>query len=352
MILGGEIIPGTGPFIHIGEYEREVFLRVQKNPDYFKPGLPYLDNFEGWVYPSPDAQFVAFRAGDIDVTRLNSVDQYDAAAAMDGVTVDSRASLAGSWIVLNIQNPPFDDVRFRRALSLAYPRQECVDVVHAGGKLGMLQGPGGLTPDIHGTGTYSMEALRQVPGYRSGAGVEEDLAEARSLLDAAGIEEYSANLPFFKSASQTNYYDPQLILIQDAYRKIGVNYTLEPHAYSELLVLFSDRNFDWGWTGQNANGLDANEYFAFYFMPGAARNYGDWEDPKFVAMYEAQDVIVDEQERTRRSSRWSSIWTSWRYVPPAPCGGLWERTATGFAAGTDTSAPRRRCSRILSGWRL
>ena len=300
LILGGELVPGTGPFIHVGEYEREQFLHVERNPDYFKPGLPYLDRFEGWVYPSRDAEFVAFRGGDIDVTRLNSVDQYEDAEGIDGVTVDARSSLSGTWMVLNIQNPPFDDVRVRRALSLAYPRQEQVDIVHAGGRLGMLQGPGGLTPGIHGTGTYSAEALTQVPGYRSGAGLEEDLVEARSLLDAAGIEEYTANLPFFKSASQTNFFDPQVILLQDAYRKIGVNFTLEPHAYSELLVLFSDRSFDWGWTAQNANGLDANEYFGFYFMPGAARNYGDWEDPKFVSMYEAQDVLVDEQERNAK----------------------------------------------------
>jgi ABC-type transport system substrate-binding protein len=53
---------GTGPFI-FADYTPGVEIRLARNPDYFKAGLPYLDEVVFQVIPEPSSQSIALEAG-------------------------------------------------------------------------------------------------------------------------------------------------------------------------------------------------------------------------------------------------------------------------------------------------
>ena len=58
---------GTGPFKFV-EFKPNQSIKVVKNPDYWKKGLPYLDAIEWTIIPSRSTQLLAFVAGKFDMT--------------------------------------------------------------------------------------------------------------------------------------------------------------------------------------------------------------------------------------------------------------------------------------------
>ena len=296
LITSGDPVPGTGPFIH-KEFIVQQYQLTEKNPNYFKPGLPYLDAIEGDYYANVDSQMVAFRAKQIDYINALKFDYHKEASEMADVTIDARVSLCClTWIQFNLSKPPFDDVRVRRAISLAWPRREEIEVAYRGEGFAVPLGPAAISSYIHGTATYSPEELKQLPGYRTGAERDEDVAEANRLLQAAGVTEWSGSVPFLSTPGSPR--ETGHLLSQDIFKRdINFDFQIRPEAYSNILVLLANRDFDVLWTCQCANGLDPNELLEFYFAPGAVRNYGDWENPRYTELLTQQNLELDLEAR-------------------------------------------------------
>ena len=58
---------GTGPF-KLAEFKRNETIRLVKNPDYWKKGLPYLDGIEFTIMPDRATRMLSFIAGKFDMT--------------------------------------------------------------------------------------------------------------------------------------------------------------------------------------------------------------------------------------------------------------------------------------------
>ena len=58
---------GTGPFKFV-EFKPNESVKVARNPDYWKPGRPYLDAIEYTLMPNPATAILAFGAGKFDRT--------------------------------------------------------------------------------------------------------------------------------------------------------------------------------------------------------------------------------------------------------------------------------------------
>src|SRR5260221_10967880 len=56
---------GTGPFKFV-EFKPNQSIKIVKNPDYWKPGRPYLDGIEWTFMPNPSTAILAFGAGKFD----------------------------------------------------------------------------------------------------------------------------------------------------------------------------------------------------------------------------------------------------------------------------------------------
>jgi ABC-type transport system substrate-binding protein len=123
------------------------------------------------------------------------------------------------------------------------------------------------------------------------------VTQAKQLLTAAGIDSLKGELEYTQHLSAWPFNDTKVTLVTDALREIGLDYSLKPYDYSGTLVNLANKEFDIYMTPQYANGVDPNEYLSFYFLPDSVRNYGAWEHPGIVPLYEKQDQTVDPQER-------------------------------------------------------
>src|SRR3989454_3654045 len=121
---------GTGPFI-LKEHTRKVRIVLQRNPDYFDPGRPYVDEYVILSAPDSATRMAAFRTGQSDFLPLQSPSEVEAVRKTNpsALVQALTPSITPFGLALAQDRPPFNDVRVRRALSMAIDRQKQVDTV-------------------------------------------------------------------------------------------------------------------------------------------------------------------------------------------------------------------------------
>src|SRR6185312_4302725 len=125
---------GTGPFKFV-EFKANESIKLTKNPDYWKKGLPYLDGIEFTIIPNRSTAILAFIAGKFDMTfptevtipLLKDVKQQ----APKAVCVTAPLNVSTN-IIVNSTAPPFDNVDIRRALALALDRKSFIQILLEG----------------------------------------------------------------------------------------------------------------------------------------------------------------------------------------------------------------------------
>jgi ABC-type transport system substrate-binding protein len=106
---------GTGPFI-FKEWIPGKHVILEKNPHYFKPGLPYLDTLEFRIMKDPLTTSASLRSGEIDLITVVPMQQVFLLEKSQGITVVTGPEMAPIVAFLNMRVKPFDDVRARRAV--------------------------------------------------------------------------------------------------------------------------------------------------------------------------------------------------------------------------------------------
>jgi peptide/nickel transport system substrate-binding protein len=106
---------GTGPFT-FKEWIPGQHVILEKNPHYFKQGLPYLDTLEYRIMKDPLTASTALRAGEIDFMVRVPMQQVPILERSPGIHVVTGLEMAPTIGFLNMRVKPFDDVRARRAI--------------------------------------------------------------------------------------------------------------------------------------------------------------------------------------------------------------------------------------------
>jgi peptide/nickel transport system substrate-binding protein len=115
---------GSGPF-HFTEYQLGQSISGVRNPDYYHRGLPYLDGFTG-IFADKQSIGVSAIRSDRAAIEFRGFppamrDELQAALGSE-LTVQESDWNCGNLITPNHQRKPFDDVRVRRALTVAIDR--------------------------------------------------------------------------------------------------------------------------------------------------------------------------------------------------------------------------------------
>src|SRR6478736_1770115 len=125
---------GTGPFKFV-EFKPNEAIRLTRNPDYWKPGLPYLDGIEYTIAKNRSTVILAFIAGKYDLTFAGSVSiplWHDIEKQRpDAVCIVPPGSVSTNLIV-NRNASPFDNAEMRRAMTLAIDRKSFIDILTEG----------------------------------------------------------------------------------------------------------------------------------------------------------------------------------------------------------------------------
>jgi len=309
-------ISGSGPFKFVA-YETGQSVSGVRNPDYYHSGLPYLDGFT--------AIFAAKQATRIDAIRSDraamefrglppSARDELVGALGDKIAVQQSDWNCGSMVQFNHQRKPFDDVRVRRALTLAIDRWRGAQALS---KIANVHTVGGIVfPGSPLAATK--EELERIAGYSPD--IEKSRAEAKRLLKEAGAEGLSFEL-LTRGVDQP--YKTVGIWLVDEWSKIGLHVTQRVVPSGPYIEAQRAGNFE-VFSGANCHGvpnplLDVQTYLPDSYFAG---NYGFFEDPKEVALYEKvlretdiakQRALMRDFEKYVLDDEAHSIYLMWWY---------------------------------------
>src|SRR5262249_26888168 len=122
-------VVATGPFMLQSWDSASQVMKLQRNPDFFAPGLPYLDGVEEAILPDPTSaiplQLAALRQKRIQAHRNLPVDNLDEFRKNADYRVFELPSFGSSvsFLWVQTQTAPANDPRVRQALSKAIDRK-------------------------------------------------------------------------------------------------------------------------------------------------------------------------------------------------------------------------------------
>jgi ABC-type transport system substrate-binding protein/class 3 adenylate cyclase len=188
--IAGYTIPGTGPYV-VERFRPGVELRLRRNPEFrvFSPEAQpdgYPDRIVVRIVGDGNAPEVHSSRGDVERGRSDWT-TYLAPPELDRLAVSSAAQLHSSalggvhYLMLNTAEPPFDDVRARRAVAYALDRDRLGAL--AGGDLLAQPTCQILPPTFPGYRPYCPYTANPRSGVWNGP----DLPRARALAKAAGV---------------------------------------------------------------------------------------------------------------------------------------------------------------------
>jgi peptide/nickel transport system substrate-binding protein len=126
---------GTGPFKFV-EFKPNEYIKVTRNPDYWKKDRPYLDGIEYTIIRNPATATLAFISGKFDMTFPYSLTiplLKDVQSQMPQAICELTPSGGvNRHLLLNRDKPPFDNLELRRAMALSLDRKAFIDILSEG----------------------------------------------------------------------------------------------------------------------------------------------------------------------------------------------------------------------------
>lgn len=279
-------VVGTGAF-WIADHVPGSYLTLERNPNYWKKDplfpenqLPYLDGVKWLIILDASTRIAALRTGRVDW--VQTVGWEDAETLMK-----TNPELKwNKWLQAAHQNvlflrtdvKPFDDIRVRRALAMAFNMQAVKDEFY-GGNAELLSCP--VAPyaefmDVFIPLEEYPEIVQKCYGYHP--------EEAKKLLAEAGYPEG------FKTSILCHPGQADLLsIVKDDWAKIGVDLELDVKEFSVYMSTKTAHGYK---AMVIADQGTVNPYVMHYWDAGAPENYSIVDDPTVNA---ATEIIWENQ---------------------------------------------------------
>ena len=330
---------GTGPFKFV-EFNPSQDIKVTRNPDYWKPGRPYLDGIEYTIIPDPATADLAFVSGKVDMTfpYTLSVPRFNDVHAQVPEAVCELAPTTNRHLLVNRAKPPFDDPELRKAMALSIDRGAFVEILTQGkGAIG-----GALQPPPAGPWGMPPDQIGQLPGY--GPDVHQNREEARRIMRKLG---YGPDTPLNIKVTTRDfalYKDPAVLLI-DQLKHVYLNGELELVETAQYFPKIIRNDFTVA-LNLNPGGPDPDPLLHLFYGCDASLNWDRYCNPEV-------DRLIDQQSREADPTRRKQVlWEIERklaadFVRPIifydDVGTCWRPYVNGVTIGINS---------IFNGWRM
>jgi peptide/nickel transport system substrate-binding protein len=291
-------IVGSGPFVKEEQRRGDSFTH-ERNPDYFKDGLPYWDAMTAIHIEDPGTSAAAFIGGRLDMAYTGTSIQIDDANKIVEDTGDKfeiffTDQTLGLHMFANVENEPWDDLRIINALRLATDQDEMQKT------FGDAFTYGAPFP----TGTWygrSVEELAALPGYGGLPGStrtkEDDIAEAKRLLAEAGYDPPSElGKRTLLATGVTIEGDRTQLWAAQMRRNLGIEIEINMVDVPTAIGGFNSGNYDLAAWGYAYNIPDPDDWVNAIYGPGT-RNYTRWQNDRFLELFDQQTKEPDRAKR-------------------------------------------------------
>ena len=287
---------GSGPFKGV-RFDHGVAFEFEKNPDYFKPGRPFFDGMEAFLITDGGTEIACFRTERclMSLGAIHHIGIEDFIRLGEDATFMSKFDIwwllgaSGSHVLLNTERAPFDDPRVRRALFLALDRQELTE------GFGLGKYTIGSPMSINNPLAIPQEELLALPGYRQLDGKKhpDDLAEAKRLLEEAGMAGFKAKLI---GPLVSNLPELAQVVAQQYRTLLGLDIEIVPLDIGPSIEAAQGRDYEMMILGVASSVNDPDDRFQQAYLP-VDRNFTSWSDPEVNDLFFQQQHESDPVKR-------------------------------------------------------
>jgi peptide/nickel transport system substrate-binding protein len=285
---------GTGPFKFV-EFKPNEYIKVARNPDYWKKGRPYLDAIEYRIVPNRSTAILGFIAGQFDVTWPYSVTPplvRDIKKEAPNANCVLATNNGTTNLLVNRDKPPFDNPDLRKALALAIDRKSFIDIMTEGqGKIGAA-----MLPPPEGLWGMPEEMLRSIPGYDPD--VQKNRTAAREIMQRLGYGPDKKLAVTVSTRNVATFRDPAVILI-DQLKEIGIDGTLETIETANWHAKVTRKDYTVGLNNTGSGVDDPDQQFYENYKCGSPRNYSGYCNPELDKEFDKQSMMTDQEARKK-----------------------------------------------------
>ena len=288
---------GTGAF-KLAEWTLGQKLVFARNPDYWRAGVPYLDQVVFEVGQEPVVALLRLQSGEVDVPG-DGIPPAKFTEVMGDPAQAARVVVGGQlhtgYITLNVTLPPFDKVEVRQAVNMAINKDRIVQIINGRAKPATQP----LPPSM--------------PGYTEGyAGYAYDVEGAKKLLADAGLADGFETELFVMNTDP----NPRIAqAIQQDLAAIGIKASIQNLAQANVIEAGGAGTAPMIWSGGMGWIADFPDPSNFYgpILGCAGAGDGGWNWSKFCdaeldAKATAADSLADPAKAAERLAMWSDVY--------------------------------------------
>ena len=285
----------SGPF-YVKESVQDSHVIFERNPNYFKKGLPYLDSIKDQIFTDTTSGTTALLVGRIDLyvaidsppfqfwPQLNRMAKADQMGSIE----TPQWCIPGS-LYLNLNDPLLKDNKVRHAINLAIDRTEYGNVRYSGDYVVAAHFPAGTQ-----WGRPANEIWDVMEGYGTGANKKAEQLKGKQLLAEAGYPNGIDKFALMSSSTDFTFGGGEVI--QRNLRTIGIT--------SQIVANPPDAQQLWAagkYTAHNYRSClaldDPDELVSGYFLKAGARNLQYYENAEVERLYPLMSAETDPIKR-------------------------------------------------------
>ena len=286
---------GTGAFKFV-EWVPGQSIKLERNKDYHRAGVPYLDNITFEFGQDPTVAVLRLKKGEIDIVGDGVPPAQFTEIMADPANKDLIAEgnqLHTGYVTMNVTQPPFDNLKVRQAVNMAINKERIVRL-------------------INNRAAPASQALPPaMPGYNpDNKGYAYNPDGAKKLLAEAGVGEISTEL--YAMNVDPNPRIAQAI--QQDLAAVGIKAEIRSLAQAEVIAAGGAGKAPMIWSGGMAWIADfpdpANFYYGILGCVGAVDGGWNWSrycNKDLDARAGKADAMVKVDQSAARTGEWKAI---------------------------------------------
>ena len=287
---------GSGPFV-LKETITGASLKFDRNPNYFKQGLPYLDGFDLVIVGDATTRIAGFLTGRVLLTSLLApqyMDQLERLVAEGKMNTFVNVGGCGPHFVGWVNpKPPFTDKKVRQAINLAIDRKALGEFMYSRWAVPQLM--------FYGKGqdyaTPEEKIWNVVPGWGTGAKKQQEIEEGKKLLADAGFPngmdmEQMGSAPFGNFGMAASHEPVQAML-----GKVGIRAKLIPVDSATQNTRMTNLDYQiqsWLFCTRTK---DPDDVIGTYWITGASRGWFGYSNPEVDRLFLQMSGELDPAKR-------------------------------------------------------
>jgi len=285
---------GNGPFV-LASWEHDSEIVFKKNENYYAADTIKPSSIKFMLIADDNAALAAYRNDEIMLADSIPTEEIPALQQSGDIKIDPQ--LGTYFYVLNVEKAPFDNVKVRKALSLAIDRQYIIDNIAQGNQIPA----GAFVP-------FAVPDVEANPDFRtvgkdyydpSAEAYENNIKEAQKLLAEAGYPN-GEGFPQVELAYNTEGGHLAIAeAVQEMWKKnLGISIKLTGQEWKVFQDTRQTGNYQiarHGWLGDYNDPMTFLDMWTSY----SGQNDARWKNADYDKLIETAKVSGDRAERMK-----------------------------------------------------